>query len=341
MAIVSRPWAGALIVACAAVMSSNGQEPGWISLFAQSPGAAGAPPQVSRADFERWKKEHSNWGRWGPDDQVGALNLITPAKRRQAAALVKEGVSVSLSRVADTEKAIDNPDPFEHTMIAIGADRMGVVPHGVAHTHLDSLAHIHYDGVFYNGYKPDAGSVMKSGHTRNSIVNLKNGIFTRGVLVDLPRLKGVPYLEPGTPIYAQDIEAWEKMAGVKIGPGDAVFLRTGRWARRAALGPFDTNRTARRSGPSASMIPWLRQRDVALLGGDVPPSVAPSDVEGETGAVHDFALVYLGVHIFDNCDLEALAEAAQARKRWDFLLTVAPLVIQGGTGSPVNPIATF
>ena len=307
---------------------------------AQSPGAA-AVPQVSRADFERWKKEHSNWGRWGIDDQLGALNLITPAKRRQAAALVKEGVSVSLSRVADTEKAIDNPDPFEHNMIEIGADRMGVVPHGVAHTHLDSLAHINYNGVFYNGYKPDAASVMKRGHTRNSIINLKNGIFTRGVLVDLPRLKGVPYLEPGTPIYAQDIEAWEKMAGVKIGPGDAVFLRTGRWARRAALGPFDTNRTARRSGPSASMIPWLKQRDIALLGGDVPPSVAPSDVEGETGAVHDFALVYLGVHIFDNCDLEALAEAAQARKRWDFLLTVAPLVIQGGTGSPVNPIATF
>ena len=300
-----------------------------------------ASQSVSRAEFERWKTELSNWGRWGKDDQLGALNLITPAKRRQAAALVREGFSVSLSRDADTQKAIDNPDPFEHSMITTGSDRMGVIPHGVAHTHLDSLAHINYDGVFYNGYKPNADSVMKSGHTRNSIINLKNGILTRGVLVDLPRLKGVPYLEPGTPIYARDIDAWEKVAGVKIGPGDAVFIRTGRWARRAVTGPFDTNRTARRSGPSATMIPWLRQRDVALLGGDVPPSVAPSDAEGETGAVHDFALVYLGVHIFDNCDLEALAEAAAARKRWDFLLTVAPLAIRGGTGSPVNPIATF
>jgi kynurenine formamidase len=300
-----------------------------------------ASQSVSRAEFERWKTELSNWGRWGKDDQIGALNLITPAKRRQAAALVREGFSVSLSRDADTQKAIDNPDPFEHSMITTGSDRMGVIPHGVAHTHLDSLSHINYDGVFYNGYKPNAESVMKSGHTRNSIINLKNGILTRGVLVDLPRLKGVPYLEPGTPIYARDIEAWEKVAGVKIGPGDAVFIRTGRWARRAVTGPFDTNRTAKRSGPSATMIPWLRQRDVALLGGDVPPSVAPSDAEGETGAVHDFALVYLGVHIFDNCDLEALAEAAAARKRWDFLLTVAPLAIRGGTGSPVNPIATF
>jgi kynurenine formamidase len=312
-----------------------------ISMTAQSAPRGAAPQQVTRADFERWKTELSNWGRWGKDDQIGALNLITPAKRRQAAALVKEGISVSLSRDADTEKAIDNPDPFEHSMIAIGADRLGVVPHGVAHTHLDSLAHIHYDGVFYNGYKPDAVSVMKNRHTRNSIINLKNGIFTRGILVDLPRLKGVPYLEPGTPIYAQDIEAWEKIAGVKVSAGDALFLRTGRWARRAALGPFDTSRTGKRSGPSASMIPWLRQRDVALLGGDVPPSLAPSDVEGETGAVHDFALVYLGVHIFDNVDLEALAEAAQARKRWEFLLTVAPLAIRGGTGSPANPIATF
>ena len=296
---------------------------------------------TTRAEFGRWKTELSNWGRWGKDDQIGALNLITPAKRRQAAALVREGVSVSLSRDADTQKAIDNPDPFEHRMIAIGADRMGVIPHGVAHTHLDSLAHIHYDGVFYNGYKPDEKAVMKNGHTRNSIINLKNGIFTRGILVDLPLLKGVPYLEPGTPVTAQDMDAWEKFAGVKIGAGDALFLRTGRWARRAKLGPFDQNRTGKRSGPNASMIPWLKQRDVALLGGDVPPSLAPTDVEGETGAVHDFALVYLGVHIFDNCDLEALAAAAQARKRWEFLLTVAPLAIPGATGSPTNPIATF
>ena len=296
---------------------------------------------VTRAEFDRWKTELSNWGRWGKDDQMGALNLITPAKRRQAAALVREGFSVSLSRDADTQKAIDNPDPFEHSMLTTGTDRIGIVPHGVAHTHLDSLAHISYDGVFYNGYKPDPGAVMTNGHTRNSIINLKHGIVTRGVLIDLPRLKGVAYLEPGAPIYARDIDAWEKIAGVKVSAGDALFIRTGRWARRAALGPFDTNRTARRSGPSASMLPWLRQRDVALLGGDVPPSVAPSDAEGETGAVHDFALVYLGVHIFDNVDLEALAEAAAARKRWEFMLTVAPLAIRGGTGSPANPIATF
>ncbi|HEY6359729.1 MAG TPA: cyclase family protein [Vicinamibacterales bacterium] len=296
---------------------------------------------VTQADYERWKKELSNWGRWGKDDQRGALNLITPAKQRQAAALVKEGVSVSLAHDVDTEKAVDNAQPYVHEMVAIGADRFEVQFHGVAHTHLDSLAHINENGVFYNGYKPDADAVMKSGHARNSIHNVKTGIFTRGVLIDIPRLKGVPYLEPGTPIYPEDIEAFEKMAGVKVGPGDALFIRTGRWARRAVTGPFDISRTGRRAGPSASLIPWLRQRDVALLGSDVPPSLAPSDLPGNTGAVHDFALVYLGVHLFDNCDLESLAEAAAARKRWEFLLTAAPLPIKVGTGSPLNPIATF
>ncbi len=303
---------------------------------------SGRAPAVSKAEYERWKTELSNWGRWGKDDQLGALNLITPAKRRQAAALVKEGVSVSLARDADTEKAIDNAQPYEHQMLAIGSDRFGVAFHGVAHTHLDSLAHINYDGVFFNGYRPDADAVMKAnGHARNSIANLKTGIFTRGILIDIPRLKGVPYLEPGATITVQDIEAFEKMAGIKVSPGDALFIRTGRWARRAAVGPWDVGRTGQRPGPSGTVLPWLKARDVALMGSDVPPSTAPSDVEGETGAVHDFALVTLGIHLFDNCDLEALAEAAAARKRWEFLLTVAPLPIRGGTGSPVNPIATF
>ena len=303
----------------------------------------GTRPMIGRAQYERWKTELSNWGRWGKDDEVGAMNLITPVKRRQAAALVKEGFSVSLARDVDTEKAIDNPQPYERQMLAIGSDRFGVAFHGVAHTHLDSLAHINYDGVFYNGYKPDPAAVMKAnGHARNSIVNLKNGIFTRGVLIDIPRMKGVRYLEPGTVITRDDVEAFEKFAGLKVTAGDAVFIRTGRWARRAAVGPWDLGREAgMRPGPGASVLPWLKARDVALLGSDVPPSTSPVDVEGETGPVHDFALVTLGIHLFDNCDLEALAEAAASRKRWDFLLTAAPLPIGGGTGSPVNPIATF
>ena len=296
--------------------------------------------EVSPEQYERWKKELSNWGRWGKDDQIGALNLITPAKRRQAAALVKEGFSVSLAGDADTVKAVDNPTPYEHTMLGIGSDRFGVAYHGIAHTHLDSLAHINDNGVFYNGYTPDKDEVTKQGHSKNSIHNVKSGIFTRGILIDIPRLKGVPYLEPGTPIYVEDLVAWEKQAGVKVSAGDAVFVRTGVWARRKALGPWLRGRAegGRSAGLDPSVIPWLKERDVALLGSDHPQYVSPSPLRG---AIHDFALLYLGVHLFDNCDLEALAEAASSRKRWEFLLTAAPLPIRGGTGSPLNPIATF
>ena len=295
---------------------------------------------VTAAEYEGWKKSLSNWGRWGADDQIGAMNLITPAKRKEAATLVKEGFSVSLASDADTVKAVDNPFPYEHEMLAIGNDRFGVRYHGITHTHLDSLAHINDNGVFYNGYKPDRDAVLKGGHQKNSIHNLKNGIFTRGVLLDIPRLKGVPYLEPGTPIYIEDLEAWEQKAGIKVGPGDALWVRTGVWARRKAAGPWLRGRAegGRSAGLDPSVIPWLKQRDVALLGSDHPQYVSPSNL---TGAVHDFALLYLGIHLFDNCDLEALGEAAAARKRWEFLLIAAPLPIRGGTGSPLNPIAMF
>ena len=303
---------------------------------------AEAPPShtVTPEQYERWKKELSNGGRWGKDDEIGALNLITAAKRKQAASLVKEGVSVSMSGDTDTVKAVDNPNPFDLKMLTIGTDQIAVNYHGITHTHLDSLAHINDNGTFFNGYQPDADSVMKSGHAKNSIHNLKNGIFTRGVLIDIPRLKGVPYLEPGTPIYIEDIEAWEKKAGIKVGPGDALFVRTGVWARRKAQGPWLRGRAegGRSAGLDASVIPWLKKRDIAILGSDHPQYVSPAPLRG---AIHDFALLYLGIHLFDNCDLEALADAAAARKRWEFLLTAAPLAIPGGTGSPINPIATF
>src|SRR5215468_1705664 len=293
---------------------------------------------VTETEYERWKKDLSNWGRWGKDDEIGALNLITPEKRKQAAGLVREGFSVSLAGDADTVQAVDNPNPYDVKMLAIGNDRIGVAYHGIAHTHLDSLAHINDNGVFYNGYKPDADSVLKGGHAKNSIHNVKNGIFTRGILIDIARLKGVRYLEPGTPIYVEDLEAWEKQAGVKVSAGDALFVRTGVWARRKEVGPWLRGRVGRSAGLDASVIPRLKQRDIAILGSDHPQGVSPSS---PPGAVHDFVLLYLGVHLFDNCDLEALADAAAARNRWDFLLTAAPLPIRGGTGSPANPIATF
>ena len=295
---------------------------------------------VSGSDLERWQTELSNWGRWGPADEIGTINLITPEKRREAAALVRAGVSVSLARDVLKEEAVDNPRPFVHTMHGVGSDEFAVRYHGWAHTHLDALAHVDdAEGRMYNGYRPDEAAVLEAGgHARNSIHNLKNGVFTRGILMDIPRLKGVPYLEPETPIYVEDLEAWEARAGVRAGAGDAVFIRTGRWAAREVLGPFIIGRIGTAAGLHASVIPWLKERDVALLGSDGALSVAPSDLPG---AAHDFALVHLGIHLFDNADLEALGDTAAGQGRWEFLLTAAPLAVWGGTGSPINPIATF
>jgi hypothetical protein len=297
---------------------------------------------VTKEEYQRWTKELTNWGRWGKGDETGTLNLITPAKRKAAAALVKEGFSVSLAADPDTVKAVDNPQPYEHVMQGIGTDRFGVSYHGQAHTHLDSLAHhFDFDGAGYNGYKPDEALVMKQGgHPKNSIHNVKNGIFTRGILIDIPRLRGLPYLEPGTPIYVEDLEAFLKMARITLSPGDALFVRAGVWARRKVVGPYARGRAAKDAGLDVSVIPWLKQQDVAILAADHPQYVWPSP-SNIPGNIHDFALVGLGVHLIDNCDLEALSEAAAARKRWEFLLTAAPIPVPGATGSPINPIATF
>ncbi len=308
--------------------------------FAEQGAFAQTRHQLTKEDTDRWMSELSNWGRWGRDDQLGAINLITPQKRKQAAALVKEGFSVSLARDVDKEEAIDNPSPFRHVITRteqFAGDTYSVSYHGFAHTHVDALCHMFYQGKMYNGYSKK--EVSEKGARRLGIHKLKDGIFTRGILFDIPRLKGVPYLEPGTPIYPEDLEAWEKKAGVRVSSGDAVFLRTGRWARRAAVGPWDVSK--RSSGLHVSCARWLKERDVALLGSEAASDVLPSGVKGLSHPIHQLVLIAMGVHIFDSCDLEALGEAAASRERWEFLLTAAPLPVGGGTGSPLNPIATF
>jgi len=304
-----------------------------------------AQRKMTKEDVDRLMTELSNWGRWGKEDQLGAVNLITEAKRKQAASLVREGVSVSLARDTEKERAEDNQSPYEHTVALSGVNNRGqfsvdafrISFHGYQHTHLDALCHMFWNGKMYNGVPQE--EVTQKGAAKLAIQNLKRGVFTRGVLMDVPQLKGVKYLEPGTPIYPEDLEAWERKAGLKLTAGDAVFIRTGRWARRAEKGPW--NISVNSAGLHASCAKWLKARDVALLGSDAASDVLPSGVEGLTHPIHQLALIALGVHIFDNCDLEALSEAAANRKRWEFLLTAAPIPLTGGTGSPLNPIATF
>lgn len=306
-----------------------------------------AASDVTQAQFDKWKTELSNWGRWGKEDQKGTLNLITPEKRKQAAALVKEGVTVSLARNLDTEKSVDNGSPFERTMNPIrpaaSSDRFTINFHGSAHTHMDALGHHFIGGKMYNGFDRDQFVTEAKGAERGAITTAQDGVMTRGVLIDIPRLKGVDYLEPGVRITVADIEAWEKMAGVKIGAGDAIFVRTGRWTRRAKTGPWNVNEMM--PGLAPEVLPWLKARDIALMGTEyavdatpIPKTITNPD---DYLPVHNFVLVILGMPLIDNTNLDALAAAAAQRKRWEFMVTIAPLRIENGTGSPVNPIATF
>jgi kynurenine formamidase len=304
-----------------------------------SPGPSAARTPKNADEFDQLFKQISNWGRWGKDDELGSVNLITPAKRKQAVALVKNGETVSLAHNPMTEAAPDNGSPFEHTMNrGFTTDTYRVSYHGYAHSHLDALCHILYKGQTFNGHATADINTAK-GCTKLGIDQLKKGIVTRGVLIDIPRLKGVPYLEPGTPIFVEDIEAWEKKAGIKVASGDALLFRTGRWARREKLGPWPIARNS--AGIHASVAPWIKARGAAIVGSDAALDVVPSLVEGQNLPVHTLMVTALGINLLDNQDFEALGEAAERLKRWEFMLMIAPIPVTGGTGFPVNAIATF
>jgi kynurenine formamidase len=331
------------------------------------------PRNLTQADIDRWMTELSNWGRWGKDDQAGTVNLITPAKRRQAAALIREGISVSMSLDADIppkgSPEAEGPSPpppatpntggrgngrgnaprytWTHTMRSNGlnmrgpsgyaVDSISVSFHGNNTTHFDALSHFIYNGHIYNGFP--ASEIIGWGAEKNDVMPFRDGLVTRGVLIDWPRFRSVPYMADDEAIYAEDLDAWEKKTGMKIESGDCVLLRTGRWKRVADKGPLNLNVAA--PGLYASAGRWLKDRDIALLGSDVVQDVRPSRVEGVNQPIHQLFLVAMGTPLFDNCDLEAAAEQAARLKRATFCMSVAPLRIPGATGSPFNPLAIF
>jgi kynurenine formamidase len=318
---------------------------------------AAPPANPTRAEVVQMMKDISNWGRWGASDEIGTFNLITPAKRKEAAALVREGLSVSMAHTLDKEVLADNPTPFkiEFLMGPDGTMRSGAAMdvisstyHATTTTHMDSLCHYIFEGKTYNGWEiakyhqatpTREGFGEGPGCMKNSILGFNDGLITRGVLVDIPRMRGVKYLEPGTAIYAADLEAWEKFAGVRIGSGDALFLRTGRFARRAELGPWPAAREA--AGFHVTVMPWFKRRDVALISSDAVQDVQPSNIEGFPRPIHMLSINSLGMPMIDVADLEEVATVAARLNRWAFMLTVAALPAPGGSGSPVNPIATF
>jgi kynurenine formamidase len=333
------------------------------NLLAESPAPAAPTPltetrrDLKKEDIDDWMKKLSNWGRWGKDDQAGTVNLITPANRRQAARLVKDGISISMALDADIplEGQVVPPQApgsrprytWEHVMLRDGqnmktpsgyaVDSYKVTFHGNNTTHLDALSHFIFEGHIYNGYAAD--TITNWGATKNDVMPYKDGFLTRGILVDMPLLKGVSYLGDDEAIFPEDLEAWEKKARLKIGSGDAVFIRTGRWVRVKEKGDLDLNVKA--PGLYATCGKWLKDRDIAILGSDVVQDVRPSRVEGVNQPIHQMFLVAVGTPLIDNCNLERTSQAAAERKRWEFMFSVAPLRVPGGTGSPFNPIATF
>jgi kynurenine formamidase len=297
---------------------------------------------MATKDVLELHRELSNWGRWGADDQLGALNFITPDITALAASSVRSGRTVSCARPLPTQAAADNPAPVAHHMIGTasegyGADYFAIASHGYATSHLDALCHIFHDGKLYNGYPID--TVTAHGATKLGIHRLRSGVVTRGVLIDIPAVRGTDALAPGKPIFPEDLEAAEAAAGMQVGTGDALLIRTGRWRWREAHGPWEPHEGM--AGLDASCLRWLHDREVALLGSDGVSDVLPSRVAGVGMPIHSVAIVAMGIHLADNLDLDALAMACTEEERWSFLLTVAPLVLERGTASPVNPIAVF
>ncbi len=308
------------------------------------------PTLTTEADFLRAMEELSNWGRWGPDDGLGAANFITPEKRRAAAALVTEGISISLAHDVIQEGAVDGGTYLDRQVMRVSdtgaSDRYQYTGtyHGAIHSHLDSVAcHVMFEGRGYNGVTREQIETA-GGCPQGSIHELRDGILTRGILFDATLLPGraTPegWLEPGEAVTWADLEKLEEIQGVRVSEGDVILLYTGRWKRRAALGPWPTSEGV--AGYQADVAYFLKERGVSFIGHDMFNDVSPHGFPERVGLpLHRLALVALGVSIFDNLDFERLAEEARRLNRYEFLFTAAPLRIEQGMGSPLNPIATF
>jgi kynurenine formamidase len=311
----------------------------------------------TEAQVLSWYTSLSNWGRWGPDDELGTLNLITPEKRQQAASLVREGLVVSCARTISYDPTRDGPLPPQHFMLRSGEgipsetigrtnarDAFLIAPHGQTITHLDAPSHTFVRAdparpwTMYNGKPRDLVRTV-DGATAGSIELVGEGIVSRGVLLDIARLRGVPWLEADDPVFPEDLEAAEAAQGVHVEPGDILFVRTGFPRQRAERGPRPSSEGV--SSFQAACLRWIRERDIALLGSDTSNDVSPSQYPGLgiNGAIHGVGMGAIGLWLLDNPDFESLASACAERVRWEFLAAIAPLKLERGTGSPVNPLA--
>ena len=294
----------------------------------------------SRDEVLGYLRDRRNWGRWGENDQRGAINLITPEKRVAAAGLVRSGRAVSLSREFPKMPAPNNPNPAQHFMRWVergsgGAalDYYGITYHGYACTHIDALCHVWDEHGLWGGRDPKE-VLTTQGARWGDVDQWQEGIITRGVLLDVPRHRGAPHVTLEQPVHGWELEEIAAAQGVRVEPGDALLVHSGREAWQAA-NPGWSGYSPPSPGLHASCLPFLRDHDVAVLGWDLMDA-APNEYR-LPWTVHG-ALFSYGVALLDNCLLEPLANACAAEGRYEFMLTVAPLRVQGGTGSPCNPI---
>ena len=310
------------------------------------------PRPVSAQEFEQLFQSVCNWGCWGPEDERGTLNHITPEHVRKAASLVRSGRSVSLEIPINIVAGPDNPHPAVHYMVqsydvhsSLGepqfcSDFLATEFHGDCHTHIDALCHIAYRGKLYNG-KP-ASSVTSYGPTLQDITAYAHGIVGRGVLLDLPRLRGVKWLEPGEAVTREELEAAEKAQGVRLGEGDVFVFRTGHHRRRLELGPWNNGYDGEgKAGLHVDTIPLLHERKVSAFLPDGDGETVPSNVEGVAYPIHALQIAAMGMACSDSLQFEELIKVCDAEGRWEFLLVAAPLRLPKGTGSLFNPIAIF
>ena len=298
---------------------------------------------VTAQEFRELFDAVSNWGRWDEGGERGALNHLTPARVAAAARLVRSGTTITLSQPLETEARIDVPEPADHHMTMLpgddgfAKDYIGLDYHNDGQSHIDAFCHVAFEGLLFGG--SPASSVTAQGARADTIDVLKDGLVGRGVLIDVPRTRGVPWVEPGEHIFREDLEAAERAQGVRVEAGDILLVRTGHTRRLAELGPWNTPEAKAGLHPRAAS--FLADRCVAALGSDGNSDTAPSTTEGVGFPIHVLALNALGVHLLDYLQFEDAARHCESVGRWEFLFAAAPLRIVGGTGSPINPTAIF
>jgi kynurenine formamidase len=296
---------------------------------------------VTAHEFREIFDAVSAWGRW--NNQRGALNHLTPDRIVAAARLVRSGTTITLSQPLQTEERPDVPEPADHHMTMLptddgfAKDYIGADYHNDGQSHVDAFCHVAFDGLLFDG-TPDS-FITADGARAGTIEVLRDGLVGRGVLLDVPRVRGVPWVEPGEHIFREDLEAAERAQGVTVGTGDILLVRTGHTRRLAELGPWDTPHAKAGLHPTAAS--FFADRRVAALCSDGNSDTAPSTTEGVGFPIHVLALNAMGLHLFDYLRLEDVARHCEEVGRWEFLFAAAPLRIVGGTGSPINPTAVF